>query len=69
MGCADAVRAALLKLGGVLAVTYHPEQDVFTVRFESVLVDLATIFGAVFAAGKMMGQEYFPEVAPAPGES
>jgi copper chaperone CopZ len=69
MGCPDAVRAALLNLGGVLAVTYHPEQDVFTVRYESVLVDLATIFAAVFAAGKQMGQDYFPEVAPSPVES
>ena len=69
MGCPDAVRAELLKLGGVLAVTYHPGQDVFTVRFESVLVDLGTIFTTVFAAGKKMGQEYFPEVAPSPGES
>ncbi len=69
MGCPDAVRAELLKLAGVLAVTYHPEQDVFTVRFESVLVGLETIFAAVFAAGKMMGQEYFPEVVPLPMES
>ncbi len=69
MGCPDAVCAALLKLAGVLAVTYHPEKDVFTVRFESVLVEMETIFAAVFAAGKQMGQEYFPEVVPSPSES
>jgi len=69
MGCPDAVRAALLKLAGVLAVTYHPDQDVFTVRFESVLVELETIFAAVFAAGKKMGQEYLPEVVASPRES
>jgi copper chaperone CopZ len=65
MGCPDAVRAELLRLEGVLAVSYHPDQDLFTVRFESVLVKLDTIFQVVFAAGKKMGQEYFPEVAPA----
>ncbi len=64
MGCPDAVRAELLKVKGVLEVTYHPDQDLFSVRFESVLVSLETIFGAVFSAGKMMGQEYLPEVAP-----
>jgi hypothetical protein len=68
MGCPDAVRAELLKLTGVLAVTYHPEQDLFSVRFESVLVSLETIFAAVFTAGKQMGQEYFPEVAPSVSE-
>ena len=62
MGCPDAVRAELLKVKGVLGVTYHPNQEVFAVRFESVLVSLETIFAAVFAAGKMMGREYFPEV-------
>ncbi len=59
----------MLRIAGVLAVTYHTDQDLFTVRFESVLVDLATIFAAVFAAGKKMGKEYFPEVAPSPPES
>ena len=62
MGCPDAVRAELLKVTGVLGVTYHPDQDFFSVQFESVLVSLKTIFAAVFAAGKKMGQEYFPEV-------
>ena len=64
MGCPDAVRAELLKVTGVLEVTYHPEQDLFSVRFESVLVSLETIFAAVFAAGKKMGQEYLPEIVP-----
>jgi len=54
---------------GVLAVYYHPDQDLFTVRFESVLVNLETIFAAVFAAGKKMGKDYFPEAAPSLPES
>ena len=62
MGCPDAVRAELLKVAGVLGVTYHPEPDLFSVRFESVLVSLETIFTAVFVAGKKMGQEYLPEI-------
>ena len=62
MGCPDAVRAELLKMKGVLAVTYHPQQDLFEVRFESVLVSLEKIFAVVFAAGRMMGKEYLPEV-------
>jgi hypothetical protein len=69
MGCPDAVRAELLKMTGVVAVTYCPEPDWFEVRFESVLVSLESIFAAVFAAGKMMGKEYFPEVVPSPPES
>lgn len=64
MGCPDAVRAELLKVTGVLGVIYHPEHDLFSVRFESVLVSLETIFVAVFAAGKQMGQEYLPEIIP-----
>jgi hypothetical protein len=36
----------------------------FSVSFESVLVSLETIFAAIFAAGKQMGKEYFPEVIP-----
>jgi hypothetical protein len=52
-----------------LAVTYHPDQDLFSVRFESVLVSLETIFAAVFAAGKMMGQEYLPETVPSSPEA
>ncbi len=62
MGCPDAVRAELLKLRGVLAVAYDAAADSFAVRFESVLVNLETIFAAVFTAGKMMGREYFPKV-------
>ncbi len=64
MGCPDAVRAELLKVQGVLAVTYHPDQDLFSVRYESVLATLETIFAAVIAAGKKMGQEYLPESVP-----
>jgi len=52
MGCPDAVRAELLKVKGVLAVTYHPDQDLFSVRFESVQVTLETIFAGVFTAAK-----------------
>jgi hypothetical protein len=66
MGCPDAVRAELLKISGVLGVTYYPDQDLFTVRFESVLVNFETIFTAVITAGKKMGQEYLPAVAPSP---
>jgi hypothetical protein len=66
MGCPDAVRAELLKLPGVLEVTYHTQQDRFAVRYESVLVSLETIFITIANAGRMMGKEYLPEVAPAP---
>jgi copper chaperone CopZ len=66
MGCPDAVRAELLKLPGVLEVTYRLKQDRFEVRYESVLVSLETIFAAIANAGRMMGKEYLPAVAPAP---
>ncbi len=69
MGCPDAVRAELLKVKGVLALTYHPDQDLFSVSFESVLVSLETIFAAVFTAGKMMGKEYFPEILASPPDA
>jgi copper chaperone CopZ len=69
MGCPDAVRAELLKLPGVLEVTYHIQQDRFAVRFESVLVSLEAIFATIATAGRMMGREYFPEVAPSPVDS
>ncbi|MHB9074901.1 MAG: hypothetical protein ACYC6G_15405 [Desulfobaccales bacterium] len=64
MGCPDAVRAELLKVTGISSVTYNPEQDLFSVRFESVLVSLETIFAAVFVAGKKMGQDYLAEIIP-----
>jgi copper chaperone CopZ len=69
MGCPDAVRAELLKLPGVLEVTYQIKQDRFAVRFETVLVSLEAIFAAIANAGRMMGKEYFPEVAPSPVDS
>ena len=56
------MRAELLNLTGLLEVQYHADQDFFSVRFESVLVDLETIFAAVVSAGKKMGREYLPEV-------
>jgi hypothetical protein len=56
------VRAELLNLTGLLAVQYHAGQDFFSVRFESVLVNVASIFAAVTAAGKKMGRDYLPEV-------
>ena len=59
------MRAELLKVTGVLEVTYHPEQDRFAVRFESVLVGLETIMAAMSLAGTMMGKAYLPEVMPA----
>ncbi len=64
MGCPDAVRAELLNLTGMLAVTYHPEPDLFAVRFESVLVDLETILATIRIAGQLMGREYLPEIVP-----
>ena len=64
MGCPDAVRAELLQVTGVLDVTYHPDQDMFSVRFESVLVRPETVFAAVFVAGTKMGREYLSEVVP-----
>lgn len=51
-----------------MEATYHPEEDLFLVRFESVLVNLEAIFASVFTAGKKMGQEYYPEVIPSPPE-
>jgi copper chaperone CopZ len=69
MGCPDAVRAELLKVTGVLAVTYQTDQDLFSVQFESVLTSLETIFSAVFVAGKKMGQEYFPEIVTSPADA
>ncbi len=69
MGCPDAVRAELLKVKGVLEATYQPDLDMFLIRFESVLVNLETLFAAVFAAGKMMGKEYFPEVVASSPDS
>ena len=59
MGCPDAVRAELLKVQGVLAVTYHPDQDLFSVRFESVLATLETIFAAVSLPAKRWGKNTF----------
>ena len=58
------MRAGLLKLPGVLAVSYHLEEDYFSVTFEAVLVSLETIFAGVFQAGKEMGRDYFPEIIP-----
>ena len=58
------MRAELLNLTGMLAVQYHAGQDFFSVRFESVLVNLEAIFAAVTAAGKKMGRDYLPEVIP-----
>lgn len=46
----------------MLDVKYHIEQEVFSVRFESVLVTPEAIFAAVAAAGKKMGRDYTPEV-------
>ena len=69
MSCPDAVRAELLKMTGVLAVTYRPEADLFEVRFESVLISLENIFAVVRAAGLMMGRQYLPEVVPSPPEA
>jgi copper chaperone CopZ len=61
VSCADAVRAGLLNLPGILEVKYLADQDLFAVNYESVLVSLETIFAAVFTTGKQLGQDYFPE--------
>jgi copper chaperone CopZ len=60
MGCPDAVRAELLRLPGVMSVSYNQEQDYFSVSFESIMVEVAAIFAAVYNAGRQMGQEYLP---------
>ncbi len=69
MGCPDAVRAELLKVTGVLEVTYNPAEDWFAVRFESVLVGLETILAAMATAGQMLGKTYVPEVVPSSPET
>jgi hypothetical protein len=56
------VRVSLLKLPGVLEVSYHPEADYFRVLFESVLVTPETILAAVNQAGRQLGQEYLTEI-------
>jgi len=68
MGCPDAVRAELLKVTGVLEVTYHPRPDRFAVRYESVIVGLEKILATVSLAGAMMGKVYVPEVVPSSSE-
>jgi hypothetical protein len=45
-----------------MEVKYHPHQDHYTVRYESVLVSLESIIAAVVKAGKQQGREYLPEV-------
>ncbi len=50
-------------------MTYQADRDLFAVRFEAVLVSLEAIFAGVFAAGKKMGREYFPEVVPSSPDS
>ena len=52
MGCPDAVRAELLKVKGVLVVSYHNDRDIFSVRYESVLIGLETICATVRNAPK-----------------
>lgn len=69
MGCPDAVRAELLRLPGVLEVTYLPDQDRFAVRYESVLVELPAILASVSRAGVMMMKTYVPEVVPSSSDS
>jgi hypothetical protein len=45
-----------------MEVKYHPQQDHFTVSYESALVSLESIFATVVKAGKQLGREYLPEV-------
>ncbi|MBM4285191.1 MAG: hypothetical protein FJ128_08070 [Deltaproteobacteria bacterium] len=60
------MRVALLQAPGVLEAVYDDRQDLFTVRYESVLAKQEDMLAAVFAAGRAMGQEYLPEIVEAP---
>jgi hypothetical protein len=60
------VRVSLLHLPGVLAVTYHRDQDYFTVRYESVLVSPENIFAAVLQVAKQMARKFSPEIIDNP---
>lgn len=63
MSCPDAVRVGLLNLSGMLEVKYDADQDVFSVRFESVLLPLGDILTNVSETGRQLGRNYFPEVS------
>ena len=56
------MRVTLLHLPGMLAVSYHADQNYFTVRFESVLVSTEDILAAVLQTGKQLGRKYVPEI-------
>ena len=62
MGCPDAVRAALTALPGVVSISYHPETDLFRLTYRADKVQLATIFAAVWEAGRRNGQEFVPRL-------
>ncbi len=62
MGCPDAVCSQLKALDGIDKVAYDAAKDLFTVSFDPGRVSLETIFAAVYAAGKQLGRDYFPEV-------
>jgi hypothetical protein len=62
------VRAELLKVTGVLEVTYHSGTDRFAVRYESVLVGVEKILATVSLVGTMMGKAYVPEAVPSAAE-
>jgi hypothetical protein len=56
------VCAAITALGGIEAVTYDAQDDLFTVRFDSQQIEVEAIFAAVYIAGRNAGQEYVPQL-------
>lgn len=56
------MRAAISALSGIVAVDYDPQQDLFTVRFDSQQARLEDIFAAIYLAGRQSGQDYLPQV-------
>jgi copper chaperone CopZ len=62
MSCPDAVRAALTALPGVMAISYEPATDLFRLTYRTDKVQLATIFAAVWEAGRRNGQEFVPRL-------
>ncbi len=57
------MRDAIKELAGIGRVEYDAARDLFRVDYDPAETGVAAIFGAVFHAGKKMGQEYLPRVA------
>jgi hypothetical protein len=45
-----------------MAVDYDPQEDLFTVRFDSQQARLEDIYAAIYLAGRQAGQDYLPQV-------